>query len=86
MTNTAATTAAQASSRADTAKRAVMACWMLGGILLIGGAAIAGSMLGASGSAGGVATGLIVAGVGQLVVLVAIIATGVRLGVESVSR
>jgi hypothetical protein len=83
MTTTTAPTQ-RLSTTADAARRATLACWMLGAILLAGGGAIAGTML--TESTGGLLAGLALLGVGQLVVLVAIVATGVRLGVEGARR
>jgi len=69
------------------------ACWAIGLALLLFGGIIAGASLpsldpfsGDSGSQGGLLFRLATVGVGQLAVLVAIISTGVRLGVDSASR
>lgn len=74
------------SATAGAARRAIGACWMLGGILLPCGAGIAGAAATMTDGLGALFAGLALAGVGQLVVLVAVIATGVRLGVESAKR
>lgn len=75
---------------ADKAKDAINGCWIMGVVLLLAGGGIAGASLPSfdsvyadSGSTGGLLFGMLLIGVGQIVVLVGVIATGVRLGVNS---
>jgi hypothetical protein len=75
------------------AKDATSGCWIGGLALLVIGGIIAGASLpsfdtlyGASGSQGGFLFGLTMMGVGQIILFVGIIATGVRLGVTSTAR
>lgn len=79
---------------AKDARYSVRWCWIGGLGLLVVGAGIAWAALTSGtepavmeeGGAGGVLAGLAVSALGQILLLVAIIATGVRLGVDSASR
>ncbi len=86
-----------ADSIAERARRHIDACWGVGLGLLIPGGIIAWantprvemSVFGSpveSGSVAGHNVGLVLLGVGLLVTLLAIIATGVRLGLDSATR
>jgi len=71
----------------------IIACWVGGLVLLVLGGLVAGASLpsfdlyrGDSGSRAGFLFGLGMVGLGQLAVLVGVIATGVRLGMDSATR
>jgi len=70
--------------RAWIAKRTgqIIACWIIGGTLLV----LAGGLLALAANAGGLVLAVAMAVAGQALLMVAVVATGVRLGIDGAVR
>ncbi len=61
----------------------IKTCWFVGiGLLLLGGFIIGGGLAEGASAIAYIWLGMAIAGAGQIVVLIAVIATGVRLGIQ----